>query len=556
MILVVTWMVKSTPDDIEVHTMGKVAGTASTGSVSEVLGRRSERDPDGPLAKCGGDWVTNRQMADAAARIAAGLSELGLGRGHRLAFIAPNRPEVLELLFGVARVGAIQVPLNYFLKGDFLRYQLADSDAQVLVCDAAGYAAAKPLLGETSVKHLVLLDEIDETPPMNAIAFESLQSAEGSGAPDEELSPQDPFAIIYTSGTTGMPKGCVLTHGSYVAGTAAFAEAGWIAPGDRIFTAFPLFHTSGQIIALMNALVVGESVCFEPAFSASTFISRAAEEQATVLQGVGPMAMAILAQPPEATSVEHSLRLASFIPMDPNSQAALSSRLGVPVTAAAYGQTEANPVTMGRLDGPAKPGSAGQASANFDIRLVDDDDREVGTSEIGEICVRPTEPWVMFSGYWNKPDATVEAFRNLWHHTGDFGRLDEDGFLYFVDRKKDALRRRGENISSFELEIAISGHPGIAQAAVVAEPSPLGEDDVRACVVAAPDTTLEAAELFEWFKERLPYFAVPRYVDVLEALPANAMGRVMKHVLREQGVSPDTWDFEAMGLTIGKDKRR
>jgi len=536
--------------------MSKQQGSRETRTVWSVLAERAGRDPDGKLAKCGGPWVTNSEMHGAAERVAAGLAELGLGKGDRLAFIAPNRPEVLELLFAVARLGAVQVPLNYFLKGDFLQHQLADSAAQILVCDAAGYASASALLPDTSIKHVVMLDEADGAPSVALTSFADLRAHDPAGLPNVEVEPHDPFSIIYTSGTTGLPKGCVLPHGSFIAGTAAFEDAGWIAPGDRIFTAFPLFHTSGQIIALMNALVVGESVCFEPGFSASTFIARAGEEQATVLQGVGPMAMALLAQPEAPSDTDHRLRLASFIPMDPASQQALSTRLGTPVTSAAFGQTEANPVSMGRIDRVDKPGSAGPASANFEIQIVDDDDQPVAAGTVGEICVRPTQPWTMFTGYWNAPEATLATFRNLWHHTGDYGTLDDDGYLFFVDRKKDALRRRGENISSFQLEAAITKHPSVAQVAVVAEPSPLGEDDVRACLVLAPDASLSPETFFEFCKEHLPYYAIPRYVDVRAALPANAMGRVMKHLLREEGVSSEMWDLEALGLSVAKDERR
>lgn len=527
----------------------------ASGGVATFLRARAEVEPDRPFVRCGGPWISAAELHEAAGKVAAGLASLGVGPGDRVASIATNRQEAVELIFGIARVGAIQVPINSFLKGEFLRYQLADSEADVLVCDAEGWAAAAPVLTETSVKTVVLLDSVDEQPAAPSTTFAELRESPDT-PPDPELDASDPFAIIYTSGTTGLPKGCVLTHGSYTAGTKAFEDAGWVIGGDRIFTAFPLFHTSGQIISLMNALVVGDSVCFEPAFSPATFVSRAAEEEATVLQGVGPMAMAILSMPPGDADREHGLRLASFIPLDPKSQAAFTERFGVRTTAEAYGQTEANPVTIGSLDADGRPGSAGQASSNFEVRIVDAQDRAVPTGEVGEITVRPREPWTMFSGYWNKAEATVDAFANLWHHTGDAGRLDDDGYLFFVDRKKDALRRRGENISSFELEAAISKHPGVAQVAVVAEPSPLGEDDVRACIVAVPDQELTPEALFEHFKASIPYFAVPRYVEVRESLPANAMGRVMKHKLREEGVDADAWDFEAMGLTVAKEERR
>jgi crotonobetaine/carnitine-CoA ligase len=198
----------------------------------------------------------------------------------------------------------------------------------------------------------------------------------------------------------------------------------------------------------------------------------------------------------------------------------------------------------------------GPPTAHYEIRLMDDDDTEVPPGVAGEICVRPRTPGVMYSGYWNRPDETLAAWRNLWHHTGDMARLDEAGRLVFVDRKKDALRRRGENVSSLELEAAILAHPGIAAVAVCAVASPLGEDDIKACVVAGPGAVLEPGELFEFFKNTLPYFAVPRYVQVRDALPVNALGRVMKHVMRDESVPEGTWDFEALGYAVERDERR
>jgi crotonobetaine/carnitine-CoA ligase len=190
------------------------------------------------------------------------------------------------------------------------------------------------------------------------------------------------------------------------------------------------------------------------------------------------------------------------------------------------------------------------------VRIVDDDDVEVARGDVGEIVVRPLEPDCMFSGYWGRPTETLDTFRNLWHHTGDFGRMDDDGFVSFVDRKKDALRRRGENVSSMELEAAIVRHPKVAEVAVHAVPSAATEDDIKACVVLAPEAETTPQELFGFFEANLPYFAVPRYVEVIPALPKNAVGRVLKHELRAAGVTEGTWDLEALGLVVSREARR
>jgi len=242
--------------------------------------------------------------------------------------------------------------------------------------------------------------------------------------------------------------------------------------------------------------------------------------------------------------------------MAPAAQLAFEERFGIPVLTEAFGQTECFPISMAPASAERARHTLGPPTAHYELTLRGDDDNEVPPGTPGEICVRPKTPGVMYSGYWNKPEETLAAWRNLWHHTGDMARLDDAGRLVFVDRKKDALRRRGENVSSLELEAAIMAHPGVAAVAICAVPSPLGEDDIKACIVPAPDGTLEPGELFGFFKETLPYFAIPRYVQIREALPANALGRVMKHVMRSEGIPEGTWDFDALGFQVTRDERR
>jgi crotonobetaine/carnitine-CoA ligase len=305
----------------------------------------------------------------------------------------------------------------------------------------------------------------------------------------------------------------------------------------------------------MAALVNDASICYETEFHASTFMTRAAAEGATMRWGVGPMGMAILAQAESAADRDFSFRLASWTPMRAEDQLDFERRFNTPVIAEGYGQTECTPVSINTVDGARKRGSAGRAVPHFELKIVDDDDVEVPTGEVGEIVVRPRRPDAMFQGYWNNAEATVGAFRNLWHHTGDWGTVDQDGFFTFVDRKKDAIRRRGENVSSFQLEEAISGHAAVAQVAVCGVPSPLGEDEIKAWIVPA-GAPPAPEEFFDFLKQHVPYFAIPRYVEFRQSLPVNAMGRVMKHLLRGEGVGDDAWDFEVMGLAVDRVERR
>lgn len=211
---------------------------------------------------------------------------------------------------------------------------------------------------------------------------------------------------------------------------------------------------------------------------------------------------------------------------------------------------------MSSVDGPRKPGSAGRPAPHVEVAVVDDDDDILPTGQVGEIVVRPRVSDTFFSGYWDEPAATLATWRNLWHHTGDLGRQDQDGTLWILDRKKDAVRRRGENVSAVELENAIRMHPLVKEVAVHAVPSDIGDDDIKACIVLQPESTLEPEELFAYFKRTLPYFAVPRYVEFLPALPVNAVGRVTKVTLREQGLTTTTLDLEALGLVVERTERR
>jgi crotonobetaine/carnitine-CoA ligase len=521
-------------------------------SVAEVLAQRAADQPGKLLVSCGGAERTYGEMVAVAEERAGALAALGVAPGDRVALLTANRIEMVELFFGCARLGAVQVPINTFLKGEFLRYQLADCGAETVVVDGPGLAAVTPLLGHLpSVRRIVTLDDGD--PDVGTIPYRELVT----GAVDLPVPrPDDLASIIYTSGTTGLPKGCLITQGYFVHIGDAWRGACDLSPEDVVFTAFPLFHLSGQALALMACLTGGLSLVIEPAFSATAFMPRAREVGATVTMGVGAMALAVLATPPSPDERDHRIRYSMWIPLPPAKQLELEERFGAPVNAEGFGQTECAPVTFNRLTGKRRRETAGLPAPWLDVRIVDDDDLEVPRGEIGEIVVRPLQPDSLFSGYWGRPEETLQTFRNLWHHTGDYGRMDGEGFVSFVDRKKDALRRRGENVSSMELEQAILRHPKVAEVAVHAVPSAATEDDIKACIVLAPDAETTAEELFAHFEKELPYFAVPRYVEVLPALPKNAIGRVLKHALRSTGVTPATWDLEALGLTVARDARR
>jgi len=522
-------------------------------TVGEELRRRARAHPDRLFVRCGDATRTFGEMDEISDRLAAGLAARGVGPGDRVAIVAPNRVEVLELYCGAAKVGAVQVPLNVYLKGDFLAHQLVDADPTVVVADSSGLRALGPLV--SALPQLTTVVALDDEPvPVEAEVVPYADLLRSGGAPPEgPVGGDDLMSILYTSGTTGMPKGCMMSHAYYLHTGRAMASAWELTEADVLFSALPLFHSAGRLMVVATALAGGVPLVVEPEFSARRFLPRAAEVGATFACSVGAMGMALLATDPAPSDRAHGLRAVMCTPMDPADQVAFERRFGTVLWAEAFGQTECLPVSCSPV-GALDDRSNGPVVPWLELALLDDGDRPVARGGTGQICLRPREPGVMFSGYWRRPEATVEATSTLWYHTGDLGRLNERGCLQFVSRKKESIRRRGENVSMLELEAALVRSPLIADAAVAAVPSAVSEDDIIVYLVAPPGRGPDADELFHFFTETLPYFAIPRYVRVVESLPRNALGRVMRHELPP----PDdlTWDYDELGLTLEKSGRR
>ncbi len=532
--------------------------------VSHRLQFWAEKTPDGRFVKCDSSWLSFSELEQRTDRLAAGFQELGVRKRDRVAIILPNRIEMILTMFALAKIGAIQVPLNTYLKGEFLQYQLHDCSAEIVVGDTPALKELARLL--PSLPHMTKvvgvgasqseLDNLLDWPNgVDVFSFEDLALSANS-LMSVDLKMDDLIAIMYTSGTTGLPKGCMLSHGYYTAIPWLFYENGFVTQEDSAFTTMPLFHLGSGGIYMMEALQGGIPIVFDPVFSASTFIGRAAEEGATIAHGVGAMGNAILATPPSDRDKSHSLRRMMIMPMSAEDQARFRERFGVEVFSLGYGQTEVSPTTFGTPEmQQKKPDSLGYPSRFLDVTIRDEVNNEVASGQLGEICVRPKEREVMFQGYWDKPKETEEAHRGGWFHSGDLGIMDEDRYITFKGRKSDSMRRRGENVAAIELEGAISRHPKIAGVAAHAVASEMSEDDIKVCIVLEPDEQLSAEELFEYFKGVLPYFAMPRYVEFLDALPLTATGRVMKHVLRQRS-NVDVIDFEKLGFRVEREERR
>lgn len=525
-------------------------------TITGVFASQVARQPDALCAAMGERRATYAELDAASLAVAQRLVGMGVEPGDRVAILLPNRFDWFQLFFGIARTGGVQVPINPYLKGEFLAYQLTDCDPAVLVVDEAGARAVEPLLERLpALRAVVLLDGGSMAAP-TGVRKGPWEEFEPSGEPLPEVSPSSLASILYTSGTTGMPKGCMLPHGYYArVGQIENLLVGY--RGDDVFfTAMPLFHGGAQLKIFMACIEAGIPAVFEETFSPKNYIAKATEAGATFLNGVAAMGTMLLTVPAADTDRGHRIRVANIAPMSVANQEEFGARYGVDVWAETYGQTECVPVMASPVSGPRDRASIGRAVPDVEVALLDDNGVPVARGEVGEICLRPRHRFAMFAGYWRKPEDTLAAFSGLWYHTGDCARQIESGAFVFADRKKDSMRRRGENVSSLELEAALVRHPRIDAVAVHAIASDLGEDEIKACIVTSEPTEIQPRELFAWFQAHLPYFAIPRYVEFVDEIPVNHLGRVQKFLLRERGVTASTWDFEALGLAVGRTDRR
>lgn len=506
--------------------------------------------------------VTYEEMELRSNAVANQLQALGVGHGDTVAMLMENNPEVVYTWFGAAKLGAVEVPINVDYKGEYLRHQLDNCGAGVVVVDAARYERVSEVLDSLpQVRAVVVRGGMTEDTLGSAaravprrVRLEPYDFLLGGGPERPTVvrkpSGEDPCAIIYTAGTTGPSKGAVMSHHYLVRGMATTFAEGWDqGPDDVIYSPLPLFHGNAQTVTVLASILCGGTGVLDRRFSVSRTWDRVRQYQATGICILGSMIVMLWNLPEDERDAALPCRVLIGAPVPKEIHRGIEERYGLRICMF-YGLTEAAPLIIGGLDQELTPGASGRVNPRYEVRVFDDEDREVPVGEAGEVVCRPLEPQVMFSGYYRNAEATLAQFRDLWFHTGDLGRFDADGNFYFVDRKKDAMRRRGENISSFEVERAVMIHPGVAECAAHAVASDFSEDDVMICVVLKPGVELTAQELMDHCVANMPYFAVPRYVEFFSELPKNPVGRVLKYELRRRGVTDGTWDREAAGYQV------
>jgi len=537
----------------------------TTWVLSDILRRRAGEHPDRDYLRFGdGPWVSYGEIDARANRVANGLLGLGVAHGEAVSVMLPNCEAYVGVWYGILRAGAVMSPINTAYKGDFLTWTINLVDARVLVIGDVFLDRLNLVKDELPKLERVVVVPCGGDGPDPAVPWRSLDELMSGpdSVPDVERAWTDDARIMFTSGTTGRSKGVIKQNAADYFSARSALEASIVGRGvtmedlaDAVyFTCLPLFHSNPQVLCAYPALLAGARVAVVERFSGSRFWDQVIDAGATTFNGIGAMLYFLWNQPPSERDRAHRVHTISAAPAPSDIYHEFEERFGVRLTEG-YGLTETGVATLMDPTRPVRMGSCGTANPGYEVTIVEPGtDWPLPPNTPGEIVVDQKLPNIIMRAYYGMPEKTAEDFRNLKLHTGDLGRMDEDGYVYFMDRVKDYIRRRGENVSSMEVERQVEDHPAVRRAAAIGVPAGEGvgaEDEIMiVCIAegAAPDPV----ELTHWMAERMPYFMVPRYIRFVDALPVTPTERVQKNRLRDEGVTADTFDREAAGITIAR----
>jgi crotonobetaine/carnitine-CoA ligase len=517
------------------------------------LERNARTKPDEIFAAFeGGERWTFAQTLQQVESLAGNLHELGVRHGDHVVLVLPTSPLALRAMFAINYLGAVYVPVNPALKGSSLEHVLENAGAAFAIVDDGvldRVLAAAPLALTTIVRS----SETTAPAPSSGVAIHPVsvltRPSSPPPAPPQPIRPFDTQSIIYTSGTTGRSKGVL---SSYMHSYSCVGPDAWncLTADDRQLLHMPIFHIGGAFIATVS-LCVGSSIAVVSHFRTEAFWDQVRELEVTSAFLLGAMATFLLKQPPHPSDREHKLRMVFIVPLGQSGRA-FRERFGVDVFTL-FNMTEICTPLISRAN-PAKDSICGRPRAGVEVRLVDENDCSVKDGEVGQLILRTEAPWAMNHGYNNNPQATAEAWRNGWFHTGDAFIRDADGDYRFVDRLKDAIRRRGENISSYEIEVELLSHPAVREAAAIPVPSEFSEDEVMVVLAAASGASIDPEDMIRHLLPRMAHHMVPRFIRVIDELPKTPTAKVEKHVLRAEGLTADTWDRERAGIKLRREK--
>ena len=522
--------------------------------LTHIIEDKARKRPNHVVFQFRDDPMTFGGLNERINRAANGFLALGIKRGDKVAIMLPNCPEFLYAWFGLNKIGAVEVPINVALKGAGLAYQIDQSDSVALIADLE-YLDRLEEVAENlkTIRHVVLAGRADAMQGrpnwqrVEILTFNELM-AHSSDTPNVVVHYSDLATILYTSGTTGVSKGVQMSHHYWYDIWSESVKYSRYTDEDVLYTGLPFFHGNAQGITIGPAILADAKAVIVERFSASQLWDDCRRWNCTEANYIGGIIPILLKQAEREDDGENPVRLMVGAAAPADEWHAFQQRFNTKLLEV-YGMTECYCCLVSPYDEP-RAGACGKAITGWDVRIVDDDDNEVPPGEQGEFIARSNKMWVGTTGYYNKAEATLELFRNGWIHTGDLGRMDADGYFYFVDRKKQALRRRGENISSFEVESVIGSHPAVLESCVVGVPSEVGEEDVKAVVVLKERHRVTEVELIRWCEPRMAYFAIPRYIAIRDSLPKTPSERVEKFKLKTEGVTPDCWDREKAGIVL------
>jgi carnitine-CoA ligase len=489
----------------------------------------------------GGESWTWKQTLAMTQRAAQGFMNRGVKKGDHVLSWQPNSKEAILTWFGLNYLGAVYVPLNTAYKGKILQHLVTLSDASLMVC----HVDLAPHLNDIDtgmLTDIIVTEGVVDIRGLTTHSGQTLLPEQRLIKMPDVVEPWDTQYIIFTSGTTG-PSKAVLS--SYAHGYSMGPEAhDYIDGDDRTLVNLPMFHAGGTVFFNM-ALATGGSIYLDTHFKTDEFWQTVRQHNITAACLVAAMNPFLLKLPASSLDKEHALRKVICVPWNEDAMA-LGLRHGFD-TRTCFNMTEISNPMVSDIH-PAQIGTCGKVREGVEARVVDENDCEVAPGEIGELILRTDRPWAMNHGYYKNPEATANAWRNGWFHTGDGFKYDADGLFYFVDRIKDAIRRRGENISSFEVESEITSFAAVKEAAAIPVPSDLGEDEVMIIVSPVEGEEIVPADLYRFLEPRMPYFMLPRYIRIVAELPKTPTQKVQKHLLKKDGITTDTWDVEVAGI--------
>ncbi len=480
--------------------------------------------------------------------IANNLRKIGVKKGENVLIFLFNSPEYLMIWFALAKLGAVMVPINTASRSHDLSHIIEDSEAETIILETLLLENYLEVKDQVNIKREIILKSSPSDKVHNMIPFQSLKDGQSDNL-QTEIEKYDPLCIIYTSGTTGKPKGVVLPHFYYINSGITIKEYECLKSGDRLFSTLPLFHVGAQLLIAIPAMVADIDFVLTKKFSASRYWDQIRKYNCNVVHYLGSIAQMLFLQPKKPDDADNPVERMIGGGMSKQIWEKFEQRFDVTIVEA-YGLTESGAVSIHNPVDKIKVGSIGLPVPLQKIEIVNESDEILPPYEHGEIVIRPEKPYSIMLGYYKNPEATMDACRNLWFHTGDIAYRDEEGYFYYVGRHAHFIRRRGENVSSEEVEDVINTHPDVKESGVVGVPSEVGDEDVKAYIVSL-NKELDPLEIILWCENRISYFKIPRYIEFLDELPLTATSRIERHKLKKLGIG-EAWDREKIGYKLNK----